>query len=98
MDFFVYYRVRVCDVANLLPRVSALLTQAGALFGMPRKLMRRPDDDDGIQTWMETYADVPPGFDEWLTSAPERHGVLHYTSGPRHVERFVQVSLDDARV
>lgn len=98
MDFFVYYRVRACDVMNLLPRVSALLTEAGAVFGMSTKLMRRPDEDNGIQTWMETYADVPPGFDEWLRSAPERHGVLQYTSGQRHVERFVQVPLNDARV
>lgn len=94
MDFFVYYKVLASDARDLQPRVRDLLKQARDAFGVSAKLMRRPEEDSGVQTWMEAYTDVPPGFDEWLTCASERHEVLPLTSGQRHVEPFIQVWVE----
>lgn len=92
MDFFVYYKVRAENVDNLLPRVSALLSEAFQVFAVKTRLMRRPEEEGGIQTWMEIYHEVPGDFDIWLRSHCETHDVSPFTDGQRHVERFVPVA------
>jgi hypothetical protein len=94
MDFFVYYKVQASNAETMRPRVSGLLARARHEFSVPARLMRRAEEDGEVQTWMETYENVPAEFDEWLTSASERLGIPALVSGSRHVERFVPIRFE----
>ncbi|MEO7009988.1 MAG: DUF4936 family protein, partial [Caldimonas sp.] len=59
------------------------------------RLLRRPDDADGQQTWMETYALDPSagsagvGADLQAEIEARAARLVTRTAGPRHVEAFV---------
>ena len=56
-ELFIYYRVQVIDAVLALAEVRAFQGRLAESF--PRlepRLLRRPDEVDGLQTWMETYA------------------------------------------
>ena len=56
-ELFVYYRVRLEDAVAARAQVQALHTELRAVApDLNARLLRRPDDADGQQTWMETYA------------------------------------------
>ena len=89
MDLYIYYDVRQADASTLVDRVRAMQSTLGA--ACPRiRLLRRFDRQTPTETWMEVYEGVPPGFDVRLDSAIAAHGLAAWT-GPRHVERFVDI-------
>lgn len=91
MDLYIYYRVAEAQAAPLLPRVQAMQAALANSHGVQGALKRRPDSKDGLQTWMEVYGAVPPGFDSALAQAVAAGGLVELTSGERHTEVFVDV-------
>lgn len=61
-DLFVYYRVRGEIADQLRPQVAALQSLLVQRFGVRASLKRRPEEKDGLQTWMEVYEGVPDDF------------------------------------
>jgi uncharacterized iron-regulated membrane protein len=95
-ELFIYYRVHSVDAeassaavrafqARLCERYPALLV----------RLLRRPGEVDGSQTWMETYATDPmrnpDGITAELQAAIEAQArqQLPAFDGPRHTEVFI---------
>ena len=89
-DIYVYYRVRSELSALMLPHVRAMQEELGARFGIATAVKRRPEEKDGMQTWMEVYEAVP---DEFLPALEQAAIDAHLPiSGERHVEVFVEVA------
>ena len=93
-ELFIYYRARPAEADALQSRVLAFQHRLRARHpGLVTRLLRRPEPDDGWQTWMETYA--LPSDPEGITPALERQiGQLASAllgpemPEPRHVEVF----------
>lgn len=94
VDLYVYYKVRAGDAAELAPRVRALQAGLAARYGVDGQLKRRPEERDGLQTWMEVYPEAPDGFAEQLASAAQAAGLPDAIASPRHVETFADLNLD----
>lgn len=94
-ELFVYYRVRAADAAATLAAVRAF--QAEVLADAPAlvaRLLRRPGEADGVQTWMETYSTDPErsphGVSADLQARIESRALTlaPHLDGPRHAEVF----------
>lgn len=94
MDYYIYYRVRAEHGMQLLPRVQALQQDLAGRFGLAPLLRRRPEERDGLQTWMEVYAAVPAAecqqFEGALAETSARFDVMALTEGQRHLECFTE--------
>jgi hypothetical protein len=95
-ELFVYYRVRVDDAAVARAQVLALHAELRAIAAdLSARLLRRPDETDGQQTWMETYAldprAGPTGIGADLQAEIEARAARLVTriTGSRHVEAFI---------
>ena len=89
-DIYVYYRVRSDLSALMLPHVRAMQESLSERFGIAAAVKRRPEEKDGLQTWMEVYESTPEGFLPALEQAAiDAHLPI---SGERHVEVFVDVA------
>ncbi len=87
IDLYVYYRVRSDIADSVVPHVRAMQKELQALHGVEGKLKRRPEEQEGLQTWMEVYESVPEEF----LFALEQAAIHAYLpiDGRRHVEIFV---------
>ena len=90
-ELFVYYRVRSVDASVALAMVQKF--QARLREQHPHliaRLLFRPEETDGAQTWMETYATDGAGIGTELQSAIEAQArvLLPLLAGPRHTEVF----------
>jgi hypothetical protein len=91
MDLYIYYKVDAGAAPDLAARMEAMQSNLAASLGVVAILRRRPGEQEGKQTWMEVYPDVPPGFDAALAQAVSDSGVEALISGPRHTEIFVEL-------
>ena len=89
MDLYVYYRVRSDDAIRLQPQVEAMQRTLSHSYPVQAALKRRPEENDGRQTWMEIYLNVPEGFASVLNGAA---AALTLIDGDRHVEAFVDLA------
>ena len=95
-ELFVYYRVTAAQAAVTLAQVQALHAELRSVApGLAARLLRRPEEADGQQTWMETYALDPSagsaGVGLELQAEIEARATRLVTriAGPRHVEAFI---------
>ena len=95
-ELFIYYRLRSIDAAAAQ---AAVHTYQAALRAhhppLIARLLRRPEETDGYQTWMETYTidplREPAGISPELQAEIERHAqsLAPWLAGPRHTEVFI---------
>jgi Domain of unknown function (DUF4936) len=95
-ELFIYYRVRSIGAAAAEAAVLDLQAQLRHRFPqLKARLLRRPEEVDGLQTWMETYSTDPlrdpTGIDAGLQSEIEARALtlLPLLDGPRHTEVFI---------
>jgi Domain of unknown function (DUF4936) len=95
-ELFIYYRVRLTVAAPALAAVQRFQAQLQALYPPLRpRLLRRPDELDGVQTWMETYSTdpmlAPAGITAELQAEIETlaRGLAPLIDGPRQTELFI---------
>lgn len=95
MDLYVYYRVPAANAALLLPRITAMQASLAAHFKLATALKRRPETQNGTQTWMEIYMALPAEASEDFIAEMEleaqQTGLSGLTEGCRHIERFVDL-------
>jgi hypothetical protein len=91
IDLYVYYKVRALDADALAPRVRALQATLASLHGVAPQLKRRPEANDGLQTWMEVYPAVAAGFGALLDGAAQDAGLAAFIAGPRRAEVFMDL-------
>lgn len=94
-ELYIYYRVASGSAELARSRALAMQQQLCARHpGLRARLLRRPEESGGQQTWMETYAAdpllAPGGVDAALqaaiaAAAAEWHALIH---GERHCEAF----------
>ena len=90
-ELFIYYRVRAVDARELQAAVSQLHAQLRGIYtGLSARLLRRPAEENGRQTWMETYAS-PDGITDAMQSRieSEARALAPLIDGPRHTEVFI---------
>ena len=90
-SLFIYYRIASADAAIARGAVEAMqYTLRERHAGLQAALWRRPQEKDGMQTWMETYTH-PDGVDESIEAdiAAAALALQPWLQGPRHVEAFV---------
>ncbi|KJK25413.1 hypothetical protein UB46_05590 [Burkholderiaceae bacterium 16] len=88
---YVYFRVPEALADAALPHWHRWMETVAEAGGIGGTLLRRPETRDGMQTWMEAYADVPPAFDLFLDGLWRQSGLQHFINGERQVERFVDL-------
>lgn len=90
-SLFIYYRIASTEAAAARADVEAVQDTLRARHpGLQAGLWRRPQEKDGMQTWMETYTH-PAGVDEAVEAdiAAAALPLARWLQGPRHVEVFV---------
>lgn len=92
MDLYVYYRVDCAHAELLCKRVTALQAELARQYGVRAALKRRPEAKDGRHTWMETYVNIPDGFDAILSQAVSQSLVASLIDGERHAEYFLDIT------
>jgi hypothetical protein len=92
MDLYVYYRVRSDRTGELRAQAGAMQKWLTQEYGIVTGLKRRPEEKDGMQTWMEVYQAVPDGFAVMLERAVAQAGLAALIEGQRHTEYFLDVS------
>ena len=92
-ELFIYYRVRAVDAAAALAAVQRLHAELRERYpGLRARLLQRPETDQDLLTWMETYA-IDPGTGS-MDAAMQTHiearasALLPLIQGPRHTEVF----------
>lgn len=95
-ELFIYYRLHANDAVAAEAAVALFQTQLRQRYPtLLTRLLRRPEETDGLQTWMETYSTQPmretQGVDADMQTAIEAHArVLRpWLAGPRHTEVFI---------
>lgn len=95
-ELFIYYRVHTVDAVAANAAVRAFQAQLREQYpALTTRLLRRPAEVDGSQTWMETYATDPmrnpDGITAELQATIEAQAQLQLPAfdGPRHAEVFV---------
>jgi hypothetical protein len=95
-ELFIYYRIPVTRADEALAAVHAFQARLRARHpGLVARLLRRPESEDSLQTWMEIYA-----FDPLLSQArldaacqsdieSEARCLSELIAGVRHTESFV---------
>lgn len=91
MDLYIYYRIRRENSPALRERVARMQDGLRAETGVAAALKRRPEEKDGLQTWMEVYLAIPDGFERVLDAAVDREVLATLIDGPRHTEHFVDI-------
>lgn len=91
VDLYVYYKVRSDDSARLAPLVRALQARLLDQAGVRGELKCRPEEKDGLRTWMEIYPAVDDDFAARLAHAAAQAGLEPLTQGPRRVEVFMDL-------
>ena len=95
-ELFIYYRVYVADAA--VARAAVLGFQTRLQASHPQliaRLLRRSEEIDGRQTWMEIYSTdpmrEPAGVSDDMQSDIEAQAraLLPLLDGPRHTEVFI---------
>lgn len=92
MDLYVYYRVDCAHAELLCKRVKALQGELALRYNVSAALKRRPAASDGRHTWMETYLNIPEGFDAILSQAVSQSQVAALIEGERHTEYFLDIT------
>jgi hypothetical protein len=90
---YVYFTVPDARADEALPHWHRWMETVAEATGIGGTLMRRPETRAGMQTWMESYADVPPAFDETLDGLWRQSGLLSWLASERKTERFVDLDL-----
>jgi hypothetical protein len=90
-DLYIYYQVRNEDAAAMSSRVRAMQARLGLAHGVAGQLKRRPEENDGLQTWMEIYPDTKAGFEAALAAAVAQAALAQLTAGERHTEIFTDL-------
>ena len=95
-ELFIYYRIRSIHAPAAQALVHGFQGRLRVLHPpLISRLLRRPDEADGRQTWMETYSTDPmldtTGITAELQSTIEAqaHALLPLIDGPRHTEVFI---------
>jgi hypothetical protein len=92
LDLYVYYKVREANAARLQPLVRAMQASLAAQSGATNQLKRRPEAQDGVQTWMEVYPAVDDTFPAALAAAARSAGFDGLIEGPRRAEVFTDLT------
>ena len=90
-ELYIYYQVTDAHAVQLLPLVRALQAQLATVHGVGTGLKRRPESDQGLQTWMEIYTDAGPAFGDVLDAAVAAAGLERLVEGRRHTEVFTEM-------
>jgi len=88
---YVYYRIDAASVAPAVAAVQAFQARLCAAHpGLQAALMRRPGEQDGQVTLMETYALPPEGIDAALQAGIDDAAAIlaPWQRGARHTEVF----------
>lgn len=92
-ELFIYYQVPAAHVDTARGIVDAFQAKLrGAHPGLATRLLRRPEQQMELQTWMEVYAHPDAGgvtaeVEAAIATAAE--AMEGFTVGARHVEVFI---------
>jgi hypothetical protein len=92
MDLYIYYRVKSGRHALLQSKISAMQARIASEHGVLTALKRRPEEENGQQTWMEIYHAIPEGFDRVLAPLVIEAELATLIDGERHLEYFMDLS------
>lgn len=95
-ELFIYYRIKVAGATAALAAARDFQARLRERHpGLTARLLRRPDDSNGTETWMEIYslhdASQPNGITPALEAeiAREAAALDAFIAGTRHTEAFV---------
>lgn len=91
-DLYIYYQVGDADAPALHAAVLAMQAALRQRHPVAPQLKRRPESQDGKQTWMEIYSAVPAEFAAALADAAQQAGLSAWIAGARHTEIFTDIA------
>ncbi|HUG23325.1 DUF4936 family protein [Piscinibacter sp.] len=97
-ELFIYYRIKAVGASSALRTVGECQARLRSRHrGLTARLLRRPDEHNGTQTWMEIYSfDAHPGGITPEIEAEIEHeaqALAAFIDGSRHTEVFIPCAL-----
>ena len=87
---YIYYQVHPTHTARLRPLVTALQARLRSHTEGQFYLRRKPQlTENGYETWLEVYENVPSDFETLLLEMVNAAGIEDLIFGARHVEHFI---------
>lgn len=93
MDLYIYYRVPAANAGLFQEKALAMQHALARECGVVTALKRRPDEQDGMHTWMEVYLAVADDFETRLNFALAENRLSALIDGARHTEKFLDAPL-----
>lgn len=62
-------------------------------YGIICAIKRRPNDQNGLHTWMEVYLATPRNFEASLKDALSQTDIPTFIEGQRNLEYFLDYSI-----
>jgi len=91
MDMYIYYRVPGDQAQALRIRLKKMQEALAREYGIVGAIKRRPEEENGYQTWMEIYLAVEKDFGAILNRAVDAAELNSLISGERHTELFLDL-------
>ena len=91
MDVFVYYTIAHADAVRARQAVANLHHTLAQNYDVAANLKRRIEQLVDVQTWMEIYPQVRPGFEQVIEQLASEAGVTALIQGARHIEMFEEI-------
>lgn len=94
MDCYVYYKTAQEHELQILQQVKIMQEDLNTRLNIDlhANLQRRPEAENGIVTWMETYRDIPEAFEIALADVMNQTEIMSLIQGLRHAEYFENVN------
>jgi len=91
MYCYIYYQAKIENQDQILGQVSRLQAALKRDHPLIAGLQRRPEEQQGLHTWMEIYRHIPRNFETLLTTAIQETKLLSLIEGSRHLEYFMEI-------
>ena len=88
MDCYVYYKTAQEHELQNVQRVKMIREYLHTKMHINLRLLRRPDTDNGVITWMEVYREIPDAFAAALAVVVDQTEIMLLIQGQRHAEYF----------
>ncbi|MCH8618586.1 DUF4936 family protein [Undibacterium sp. TS12] len=93
MDCYIYFKASSSHESAILEQEQLLLSFMLEYGLSKHRLQKRPQAQDGMQTWMEIHRELAPGFEQALARAYAQTRLAELQSGERHIEYFMDAKL-----
>lgn len=91
-SYYIYYHSAASHAQQVVDCVLKMQEDLRLQHRIDGSLLRRPEVNSDVVTWMEVYRSAPEEADVLIAAAANSSGLMRLLQGARHIEIFVDVT------